>query len=114
VVIGAAHRVFPAEGRPSAKTSGFDWTGVCLITHAPQDVAPDVLGVARHALSTSVAAVTQALPLVPREQVPGGELAGGEALDVKLADGTPARVKRFQIASAGDAGPPPDQHGVRR
>jgi hypothetical protein len=67
------------------------------VTNEPARVAPDVLRVVRHVLSTSIEAVTVTLPLVPRDRVAVNELAAGEALDVPLDDRGAGPVRRFRV-----------------
>jgi hydroxymethylpyrimidine pyrophosphatase-like HAD family hydrolase len=98
VVVDEAHHVFPPGGSPAQEMFDFEWRGVCLVTNEPEQTAPEVLRVARHVLSTSIGAVTRTFPLIAREQVPGGELESGEALDIVLVDGAPAQVRRFRVA----------------
>jgi len=98
VVIDEAHHVFPPGGSPAQEMFDFEWSGVCLVTNEPERVAPEVIGVARHVLSTSVEAVTTTFPLLPRESIPGGDLEPGEALDIALAEGAAVRVRRFRVA----------------
>jgi hypothetical protein len=38
------------------------------------------------------------VPLLRPDDVPGGELEPGEALDIELVDGGPPRVRRFRVA----------------
>jgi hypothetical protein len=98
VIVDEAHHVFPPEGGLAEEMFDFEWTGVCLITNEPQSLAPQVLGVARHVFSTSLEAVTDAIQLVARDELPEGSLELGEALSIAL-DGPPhARVKRFRVA----------------
>ena len=72
---------------------------MCLVTHEPESVAPEVLGVAGHVVSTSIEAVTERFPLLARAEVPGGvPLGTGEALSITLGDGAARRVERFRVA----------------
>jgi hydroxymethylpyrimidine pyrophosphatase-like HAD family hydrolase len=96
LIFDEAHHLFPPGGSPAQETFDPTWRGVCLITNEPQLVAPEVLGVARHVFSTSVAAVTETLPLIAPSQVPGGSLETGEALGIELSD--PPAVERFRVA----------------
>jgi hypothetical protein len=98
VIIDEAHHVFPPGGSPAQAMFDFEWRGVCLITNEPERVAPEVLGVVGHVLSTSAEAVTKTLPLVAPEEIPGGPLEAGEALDIPFTAGRPARVRRFRVA----------------
>jgi hydroxymethylpyrimidine pyrophosphatase-like HAD family hydrolase len=98
VVIDEAHHLFPPGGSLAEEMFDFEWNGVCLVTNEPERVAPEVIGVARHVVSTSVEAVTTTLPLLPRDSIPGGDLAPGDALDITLVDGAPPRVRRFRVA----------------
>ena len=98
VVVDEAHHVFPPGGSPAQEMFDFEWNGVCLVTNEPERVAPEVIGVAQHVLSTSVEAVTTTLPLLPRASIPGGDLQPGEALDIALTAGAAARVRRFRVA----------------
>jgi hydroxymethylpyrimidine pyrophosphatase-like HAD family hydrolase len=98
VIIDEAHHLFPPGGSQAQAMFDFEWTGVCLVTNEPQLVAPEVLGVARHVLSTSLTAVTENIPLLRREDVPGGDLETGEALDIELDGGTATQVRRFRVA----------------
>jgi len=68
------------------------------VTNEPKRVAPEVIGVARHILSTAATAVTWVVPLLRPEEIPGGELEPGEALDIRLDEGGPPRVRRFRVA----------------
>jgi hypothetical protein len=97
VIIDEAHHVFPPGGSRAQETFDFEWRGVCLVSNEPARVAPEVLGVAGHVLSTSLEAVTHTWPLLAADQVPGGELAPGEALDIALGEGGP-KVRRFRVA----------------
>jgi hypothetical protein len=90
--------VFPPGGSPAEESFDFEWRGVCLVTNEPGRVAPDVIRVVRHVLTTSATAVTWVVPLLQPEQVPGGELEPGEALDIALVDDGPPRVRRFRVA----------------
>ncbi len=110
VVIDEAHHVFPPGGGAAQEMFDFEWRGVCLVTHAPDRVAPEVLGVARHVLSTSIEGVTETFPLIARDQIPGGELGPGEALDIAVGD-TPPRVRRFQVARRYAPVAAPDDRG---
>jgi Helicase HerA, central domain len=98
VIVDEAHHLFPPGGSPAEESFHFEWRGVCLVTNEPKRVAPEVIGVARHVLSTSAAAVTWVVPLLRPEQVPGGELEPGEALDIALGDDGAPRVRRFRVA----------------
>jgi hypothetical protein len=98
VIIDEAHHVFPPGGSPAQDMFDPSWSGVCLITNEPGEVAPEVLGTARHVFSTSIAAVTETMPLLQREQIPGGELETGEALSIALQDGNASGVNRFRVA----------------
>jgi len=98
VLIDEAHHLFPRGGSVAEAMFDFEWRGVCLITSDPEEVAPSVLAVAERVLATSVAAVTERLPLLPRDAVPGGELEADEALDITRGGGGPLRVRRFRVA----------------
>jgi len=98
VLIDEAHHLFPRGGSVAEAMFDFEWRGVCLITSDPDQVAPSVLAVAERVLATSIAAVTERLPLLPRDAVPGGELDGDEALDITRSAGAPLRVRRFRVA----------------
>jgi len=98
VLIGEAHHLFPRGGSVAEAMFDFEWRGVCLITSDPDQVAPSVLAVAERVLATSIAAVTERLPLLPRDAVPGGELDADEALDITRSAGAPLRVRRFRVA----------------
>jgi hypothetical protein len=99
VLIDEAHHLFPPGGSQAEAAFDFEWSGVCLVTHQPESMAPEVLGVAGHVLSTSVEAVTERLRLISPAEVPGGgSLGTGEALSITLGDGGPRRVERFQVA----------------
>ncbi len=98
IVIDEAHRLFPPGGSLAEEAFDFDWTGVCLVTNEPGDVAPTVMRVARRVFATSIAAVTERLPIVDAAAVPEGDLETGEALDVVLGDGPSPRVRRFRVA----------------
>ncbi len=98
VLIDEAHHLFPRGGSVAEAMFDFEWRGVCLITSDPEEVAPSVLAVAERVLATSVAAVTERLPLLPRDAVPGGELEADEALDITRGGGGPPRVRRFRVA----------------
>ena len=98
VVIDEAHHLFPPGGSRAEEMFDFEWRGVCLVTHEPGRVAPDVLRVVRHVFSTSIEAVTSTLPLVDPATIPAGELATGEALDIALVDSGPPAVQRFRVA----------------
>jgi len=98
VLIDEAHHVFPPGGSQAAEAFDFEWSGVCLVTHEPEAVAPEVLRVAGHVFSTSVEAVTERWRLLAPADVPGGTPLGvGEALSITLGDGEP-QVERFQVA----------------
>ncbi len=97
LVIDEAHHVFPPTGGPAEHMFDRRWSGVCLVTNEPDRVAPRVLASATRIVSTSLAAVTDLLPLVTPAQVPGGELEPGEALDVVFDGGAPAVVTRFRV-----------------
>jgi hydroxymethylpyrimidine pyrophosphatase-like HAD family hydrolase len=96
LILDEAHHLFPPGGSPAQETFDPTWRGVCLITNEPQLMAPEVLGVARHVFSTSLAAVTETLPLIASDRAPGGALETGEALSIALAD--PPLVERFRVA----------------
>jgi hydroxymethylpyrimidine pyrophosphatase-like HAD family hydrolase len=98
VIVDEAHHVFPPGGSPAEESFDFEWRGVCLVTNEPKRVAPEVIGVARHILSTAATAVTWVVPLLRPEEIPGGELEPGEALDIRLDEGGPPRVRRFRVA----------------
>ena len=98
VLIDEAHHLFPRGGSVAEAMFDFEWRGVCLITSDPDQVAPSVLAVAERVLATSIAAVTERLPLLPRDAVPGGELEADEALDITRGGGGPPRVRRFRVA----------------
>jgi len=98
VLIDEAHHLFPRGGSVAEAMFDFEWRGVCLITSDPDQVAPSVLAVAERVLATSIAAVTERLPLLPRDAVPGGELDADEALDITRSAGAPLRVRRFRVA----------------
>src|SRR5262249_36734072 len=98
VVIDEAHHLFPTDGGRAEEMRHFDWRGVCLVTHEPERLAPELLRTVGHPPSTSLGPVTRTLPLVGRDAIPGGELAAGEALDIALADGRPPAVRRFRVA----------------
>ena len=98
VLIDEAHHLFPRGGSVAEAMFDFEWRGVCLITSDPEEVAPSVLAVAERVLATSIAAVTERLPLLPRDAVPGGELEADEALDITRGGGGPPRVRRFRVA----------------
>ena len=98
VLIDEAHHLFPRGGSVAEAMFDFEWRGVCLITSDPDQVAPSVLAVAERVLATSIAAVTERLPLLPRDAVPGGELDADEALDITRGAGAPLRVRRFRVA----------------
>jgi len=98
VLIDEAHHLFPRGGSVAEAMFDFEWRGVCLITSDPDQVAPSVLAVAERVLATSIAAVTERLPLLPRDAVPGGELDADEALDIARSAGAPLRVRRFRVA----------------
>ena len=98
VLIDEAHHLFPRGGRVAEAMFDFEWRGVCLITSDPDQVAPSVLAVAERVLATSIAAVTERLPLLPRDAVPGGELDADEALDITRSAGAPLRIRRFRVA----------------
>jgi hydroxymethylpyrimidine pyrophosphatase-like HAD family hydrolase len=98
VIIDEAHHIFPPGGSPAQEMFDFAWQGVCLVTHEPDRVAPEVLGVTRHVLSTSVDAVTTTFPLIDRAQLPGGALGAGEALDIALGEDGAPRIRRFHVA----------------
>ena len=98
VLIDEAHHLFPRGGSVAEAMFDFEWRGVCLITSDPEEVAPSVLAVAERVLATSIAAVTERLPLLPRDVVPGGELEADEALDITRGGGGPPRVRRFRVA----------------
>ena len=98
VLIDEAHHLFPRGGSVAEAMFDFEWRGVCLITSDPEEVAPSVLAVAERVLATSIAAVTERLPLLPRDVVPGGELEADEALDITRSAGAPLRVRRFRVA----------------
>jgi len=98
VLIGEAHHLFPRGGSVAEAMFDFEWRGVCLITSDPDEVAPSVLAVAERVLATSIAAVTERLPLLPRDAVPGGELDADEALDITRSAGAPLRIRRFRVA----------------
>jgi hypothetical protein len=97
IVVDEAHHLFPPGGSPAEEMFDAAWRGVCLITNEPQAVAPGVLRVARHVLSTSVEVVADVLRLVPRAMRPAA-LETGEALSLVLADDGPA-VRRFRVAA---------------
>jgi hydroxymethylpyrimidine pyrophosphatase-like HAD family hydrolase len=98
LVVDEAHHLFPPGGSVAQTSFDFEWTGVCLITNEPQSVAPEVLAVAGHVLSTSIAAVTETLPLVPPDRLPGPSLEAGEALSLTLENGAVTAVERFRVA----------------
>jgi len=98
VLIDEAHHLFPRGGSVAEAMFDFEWRGVCLITSDPDQVAPSVLAVAGRVLATSIAAVTERLPLLPRDAVPGGELDADEALDITRSAGAPLRIRRFRVA----------------
>ena len=98
VIVDEAHHLFPPGGSPAEESFHFEWRGVCFVTNEPKRVAPEVIGVARHVLSTSAAAVTWVVPLLRPEQILGGELEPGEALDIALGDDGAPRVRRFRVA----------------
>jgi hydroxymethylpyrimidine pyrophosphatase-like HAD family hydrolase len=98
LIVDEAHHLFPRGGSPAQEMLDLEWSGVCLITNEPGRVAPEVLGMLAHVLSTSLDAVTRTLPLVAPGDVPGGDLEPGEALDVSLAGGEAERVRRFRVA----------------
>ena len=98
VIVDEAHHVFPPGGSLAQEMFDFEWRGVCLVTSEPERVAPEVLRVAGHVFSTSIAAVTETLPLVSRDRIPGGELEPGDALDVTLDAGVAGKVRRFRVA----------------
>ena len=99
VLIDQAHHLFPPGGSQAEEAFDFEWNGVCLVTHEPESVAPEVLGVAGHVVSTSIEAVTERFPLLARAEVPGGvPLGTGEALSITLGDGAARRVERFRVA----------------
>jgi hypothetical protein len=96
LIIDEAHHLFPPAAAHEVVELGE--TGVCLITNEPESVAPEVLGLARHVFSTSIEAVTETRPLVPRAAIPGGALETGEALSIPLHEGADRRVVRFRVA----------------
>lgn len=98
VIVDEAHHVFPPGGSPAQEVADFGGTGVCLITNEPASVDPAVLGIVRHVFSTSLEAVTETIPLIAREAVPGAPLETGEALSIPLSDAGPGPVQRFRVA----------------
>jgi hydroxymethylpyrimidine pyrophosphatase-like HAD family hydrolase len=98
VVVDHAHDLLPAGGGLTPETSGFVWSGVCVVTDEPGRVTPDVLRVARRVLSTSMQAATATLHLLGRDGVTGGEPKPGEALDVVLDESRKPQLRRFRIA----------------
>ena len=98
VIIDEAHHVFPPGGSPAQDMFDPSWSGVCLITNEPGEVAPEVLATARHVFSTSIAAVTETMPILQPEQIPDGDLETGEALTIALQDGKAIGVDRFRVA----------------
>src|SRR5262249_3662973 len=98
VVMDEAHHLFPTGGGRAEETLGFEWRGICLVSHEPERLAPELLGTVGHVLSTSIGPVTRALPLLGRDAIPGGELAAREALDIALAVGRPPGVRRVPMA----------------
>jgi hypothetical protein len=98
VMIDEAHLLFPPGGSRSEAMFDFEWSGVCLVTNEPGEVAPEVVGVVGHVFSTSVETVTQTLPLLRPADVPGGPLEAGEALSIALREGRPDTVVRFRGA----------------
>ena len=97
VVIDEAHHLFPPGGSVAQEMFDSEWRGICLVTNEPERLAPEILSIARHIVSTSVEAVTATLPILSPDQVPGGPLEPGEALDIEAGDGVP-RVRRFRVA----------------
>lgn len=98
VIIDEAHHLFPPGGSPAQEVVDFGETGICLITNEPGSVAPEVLRIARHVLSTSLEAATETMPLLSRDAVAGGRLETGEALSIPLVDGRPGPPVRFRVA----------------
>ena len=99
VLVDQAHHVFPPGRGQAGEGFDFEWSGVCLVTGEPESVAPEVLDVAGHVLSTSIEVVTERLRLLGRADVPGGvPLGTGEALSITLGDGAARRVERFRVA----------------
>lgn len=97
VIIDEAHHLFPPGGSQAQEMFDFEWSGICLVTNELSLVAPEVLGVARHVLSTSIEAVTETMPLVSRDRLPGGPLETGEALSITLTDGKATALERFRV-----------------
>jgi hydroxymethylpyrimidine pyrophosphatase-like HAD family hydrolase len=98
IIFDEAHHVFPPGGSPAQEIADFGRTGVCLITNEPASVDPAVLRIAQHVFSTSVEAVTETMPLVPRDAIAGGPLDTGEALSITIDDGVATRIERFRVA----------------
>jgi len=98
VIIDEAHHVFPPGGSPAQAMFDFEWRGVCLITNEPERVAPEIMRLTGHVLSTSAEALARTLPLLGCPPVSVAELSPGEALDVPLGYGAPDRVRRFRVA----------------
>ena len=98
IIVDEAHHVFPPGGSPAQEVADFAASGVCLITNEPASVDPDVLRIARHVFSTSIEAVTETMPLVPRDAVPGGALQTGEALSITTEDAVATGIERFRVA----------------
>jgi hydroxymethylpyrimidine pyrophosphatase-like HAD family hydrolase len=98
VIIDEAHHLFPPGGSPAQEVVDFGENGICLITNETGLVAPEVLRIPRHVLSTSLEAVTETMPLLSRDAVAGGRLETGEALSIPLADGRAGTLVRFRVA----------------
>jgi hydroxymethylpyrimidine pyrophosphatase-like HAD family hydrolase len=96
LIVDEAHHLFPPGGSVAQDTLPSGTTGLCLITNEPQLVDGGMLSLAHHVFSTATAAITDVLPLVKQEHIPGAELATGEALSVALDAG--GQVERFTVA----------------
>jgi hydroxymethylpyrimidine pyrophosphatase-like HAD family hydrolase len=98
VVIDEAQEVFAARRKATNPPSGFDWTGVCLVSSQPGLLARAVRMKARHVLSTSIETLVEGMP-VSRSEIPVKRLKSGEALSVDLDVAAGGRVRCFRVAS---------------
>jgi hypothetical protein len=98
LIVDEAHHLLPPGAGTAEDLGKLAEIGICLITNEPKHVDPVALQVVRHVFSTSLEAVTETLPLIARDAVPGGPLETGEAVGFQLGEQGAGPVQRFRVA----------------
>lgn len=98
LIIDEAHQLFPRGGSQTQELIDFDWSGICLVTNEPGEMAPEVLAVAQHVLATSLDGLEALLPSGARSLFGDTPLQTGEAVSFALDAATAADVRRFKVA----------------